>query len=163
LRLGRTLDVGCGIGRNLQNLGGGSIGVDHNPTSVAAARARGLEAFTVDEFLKGPFAVPASFDSLLVAHVLEHLSPEMAREMVQSYLPYVRKDGTVVLITPQKAGQASDPTHVTYFDLPALESLAAAVGLRRVRSFSFPFPAAVGLVFPYNENVFVGACGSTRS
>jgi len=162
LRLGRTLDVGCGLGRNLQNLGGGSVGVDHNPTSVAAARARGLEAFTVDDFLKSRFAVPDAFDSLLVAHVLEHLSPAAARELLETYVAYVRQAGTVVLITPQEAGQASDPTHVTYFDLRALDALGAAVGLHRVRSFSFPFPAAVGLVFPYNENVFVGVRGSAQ-
>ena len=34
-RLGRTLDVGCGIGRNLETLDPGSVGVDHNEHSVA--------------------------------------------------------------------------------------------------------------------------------
>jgi len=36
-----VLDVGCGIGRNLANLGPGSVGVDHNahswPTATSAA------------------------------------------------------------------------------------------------------------------------------
>lgn len=157
LNLGRTLDVGCGIGRNLQNLAPGSVGVDHNPTSVAVARTRGLEALTLEDFLKSRFAVPGAFDSLLVAHVLEHLSADTARELLQTYSSYIRKGGTIVLITPQQAGQASDPTHVTYFDLGALEALATSVGLRRLRSYSFPFPAAVGRVFPYNENVLVAA------
>ena len=44
LELGRVLDIGCGIGRNLLNLGDDSVGVDHNVDSVAAARARGLTA-----------------------------------------------------------------------------------------------------------------------
>src|SRR6476619_8213897 len=48
--LGRTLDIGCGIGRNLPSLPPGSLGVDHNATSVATARARGLHAMTTDEF-----------------------------------------------------------------------------------------------------------------
>ena len=37
--LGRTLDVGCGIGRNLAALPPGSLGVDHNPTSIEVALA----------------------------------------------------------------------------------------------------------------------------
>ena len=44
--LGRTLDIGCGIGRNLPSLPPGSLGVDHNATSIATARARGLHAMT---------------------------------------------------------------------------------------------------------------------
>ena len=42
LHLGLTLDVGCGLGRNLYALRG--VGVDHNPeaVAVAAANARGL-------------------------------------------------------------------------------------------------------------------------
>src|SRR5438477_5904865 len=70
LKLGSTLDVGCGIGRNLIHLGGDGVGIDHNPSSVAVARAAGLRAFTPEEFLASPFAAPRSFDSLLVAHVL---------------------------------------------------------------------------------------------
>ena len=49
-RLGRTLDVGCGVGRNLATLGPGSVGVDHNATSVLIARGRGHQAFTVEGF-----------------------------------------------------------------------------------------------------------------
>ena len=46
LKLGKTLDVGCGIGRNLINLGPTSVGVDHNPHSVAIAKKKGLSAYT---------------------------------------------------------------------------------------------------------------------
>lgn len=37
-RLGRTLEVGCGIGSNLRTLGAGSFGIDHNEAAVAYAR-----------------------------------------------------------------------------------------------------------------------------
>ena len=46
LHLGRTLDVGCGTGRNLRALDPGSVGVDHNPFSVALARQAGFTAYT---------------------------------------------------------------------------------------------------------------------
>src|SRR4051794_18594837 len=71
LNLGRTLDVGCGIGRNLLHLGGNGVGVDHNETSVQLCRERGLTAYTIDEFFASTESAPGSFDSMLVAHVVE--------------------------------------------------------------------------------------------
>src|SRR5439155_25078118 len=50
LRPGFTLDIGCGIGRNLLHLGGQGVGVDTNEHCVRVARARGLIAFTPEEF-----------------------------------------------------------------------------------------------------------------
>jgi len=47
LQLGFTLDIGCGIGRNLVNLGGHGVGVDHNERSVELARERGCDSVAV--------------------------------------------------------------------------------------------------------------------
>ena len=47
---GFTLEIGCGIGRNLLHLRGQSVGVDTNAHCVGAARGRGLTAFTPEEF-----------------------------------------------------------------------------------------------------------------
>ena len=52
LNLGKTLDVGCGIGRNLGNLSPDSVGVDHNKYSIGIAKKAGYDAVTVDEFMK---------------------------------------------------------------------------------------------------------------
>jgi 2-polyprenyl-3-methyl-5-hydroxy-6-metoxy-1,4-benzoquinol methylase len=156
LGLGRVLDVGCGVGRNLGHLDGNGVGVDHNPTSIAAARARGLVAYTTEEFLASADATPASFDSLLVAHVLEHLSPADATSLVRDYLPYVRPDGQVVVICPQERGQRSDATHVTFMPAEVIGGVLADAGVRVVRSSSFPFPRAVGRWFTHNETVVVG-------
>src|SRR5438552_107203 len=80
LHLGRTIDVGCGLGRNLEHIGNGSVGIDHNPALVEAARRRGLLAYTPEEFKeKGIGERP--FDSLLMAHVLEHLGEEEAHRL----------------------------------------------------------------------------------
>lgn len=149
--LGRTLDVGCGLGRNLVSLESGSVGVDHNATSVAHARSVGLKAFTVEEFLAGPDARPGAFDSLLLAHVVEHMTPEQARELLSTYLPFVRTGGRVLFICPQEKGYASDETHVTWTDGEALVQLARDCGLEPEPWRSFPFPRAAGKVFTYNE------------
>jgi 2-polyprenyl-3-methyl-5-hydroxy-6-metoxy-1,4-benzoquinol methylase len=155
LDLGHTLDVGCGIGRNLGHLGGNGVGVDHNATSVQIARERGLRAYTVEEFLASEHARPDTFDSMLAAHLVEHLSEPQAREVVGAYLPYVRPGGKVVFITPQESGYASDATHVRFVGFAELDRLATDLGLAMQRRYSFPFPRWAGKVFKYNEFVAV--------
>jgi 2-polyprenyl-3-methyl-5-hydroxy-6-metoxy-1,4-benzoquinol methylase len=155
LKLGRTLDVGCGIGRNLAHLDGNGVGVDHNETSVAACRAQGLEAYTISEFLACAHARPDAFDALLAAHLLEHLAEPDAREIIGMYLPYVRPGGQVVFITPQERGYASDATHVRFVRFEESAAMARALGLTVQRQFSFPFPRAAGKLFAYNEFVTV--------
>ena len=150
--MGRTLDVGCGIGRNLLNLGPDSVGVDHNADSVAECRVRGLTAYTVEEWQSAPdVAVPESFDGLLLAHVIEHVPPASWIGMVSSYLPYLRPGGTVMFICPQEKGYTTDGTHVHFTDGAALTDLAESVGLVVERSYSFPFPRIAGRFFTYNE------------
>jgi SAM-dependent methyltransferase len=149
--LGRTLDVGCGIGRNLVSLSDGSVGVDHNKESVAEARTRGFTALDTDEWATSALKVPASFDSLLFAHVIEHMDEPTAVALVEEYLPFLKPGGKVFFICPQERGYASDPTHVRFVDLDALGRLSRKVGLQPVRSFSFPFPRSAGKAFLYNE------------
>ena len=155
LELGRVLDIGCGIGRNLVNLGGNGVGVDHNAEAVAVARRRGLAAYTTEEFLASPEAAPGSFDALMLAHVMEHVDADVADGIVSEYLPFLRPGGQIVFITPQEVGFRSDPTHVRFVDLAGLRRHAGALGLSVTRAYSFPFPRPIGKVFRYNEFVLV--------
>lgn len=152
-RLGarRTLDVGCGLGRNLEHLGGRGVGVDHNAEFVEVARRRGLSAWTTEEFFDSSDAVEGSYDAILLAHVIEHVDADTADEIMRTYLPYLGRGGAVHVITPQEVGQGSDPTHVRFCDFTVTESLLQGHGLRIERRYSFPFPRAVGKVFVYNE------------
>jgi SAM-dependent methyltransferase len=166
LNLGRTLDLGCGVGRNLAHLGGNGVGVDHNASSVAVARSRGLVAFSSAEFPSTRYAGPGAFDSLLAAHLIEHMSREEAIELLRTHLQFVRPGGKVVLICPQERGYASDPTHVRFVDTAALEELCEDLGLEVTRRFSFPLPRMFGGIFTYNEFVVVartpGASGADQ-
>jgi 2-polyprenyl-3-methyl-5-hydroxy-6-metoxy-1,4-benzoquinol methylase len=155
LKLGHALDIGCGIGRNLANLSGNAVGIDHNPTSVSIARSQGFEAFTPDGFRTSTRAQLQGFDSLLFAHILEHMTTREATKLVRTYLPYLRRAGTVVVIAPQERGYRSDPTHVEFLDFGALTDIAVACQLVVARSYSFPFPRFMGRSFPYNEFVVV--------
>jgi SAM-dependent methyltransferase len=152
-RLGRTLDIGCGVGRNLVSLEPGSVGVDHNEAAVRHARGLGLTALTSEEFLTSTHATPASYDSLLVAHVVEHMTPLEAQELVRSYVPFLRPGGSVLFICPQERGYRSDPTHVTWTTAADLTRLARECGLVPVRARSFPLARPVGKIFTYNEFV----------
>lgn len=149
--LGRTLDIGCGIGRNLGVLPAGSVGVDHNAEMVALARSMGFDARTVEDFKNSQLAVPGAFDGLLLAHVVEHMDREQALKLLRDYLPFVRPGGRVFLVCPQDRGYASDSTHVWFAQDSDLEELVRKLGLELERSFSFPFPRQMGRLFIYNE------------
>lgn len=146
--LGRTLDIGCGIGRMLKALPQGSVGVDHNELCVEVARQRGLEAYTVDEFFARDLGM---FDGFLVAHVIEHLSPAEGLRVMRSYLDHLRPGGKVLFVCPQERGFASDPTHVRWTTGEDLMDLASVLGLKAGEWTSFPFPRGLGSSFIYNE------------
>lgn len=158
LNLGPVLEIGCGIGRNLINLGARKqdIGVDHNPTSVNECNQRGLSAFTPKEFFSSSYAKSQSFDALLVAHVMEHLTEDEALDLLKTYTPFIKNDGKIIIITPQEAGFASDPTHVTMMNHGRVSRILKDYCGSNVHQYSFPFPQIVGKVFKYNENITVG-------
>lgn len=159
LNLGSVLEIGCGIGRNLLNLGSraGDVGVDHNPTSVECCKNYGLTAYTPQDFFSSSHANLNSFDALLVAHVMEHLTETEAIELLNTYTPFIKNNGKVIIITPQEAGFASDPTHVTMMDHERIRKILKNFCKDNIKQYSFPFPPIVGKVFKYNENISIGS------
>lgn len=153
LKLGKTLDVGCGIGRNLGNLSKESIGVDHNKYVVETAKKSGYNALTIDEFKKSKTIRKDTFDSMLLAHVLEHMSTKQGKEIIKEYLPYVKEK--VVIICPQKKGFTTDDTHVNFLTHNDIEKILESCGLTIQKSYSFPFHKKIGDIFAYNETVVV--------
>lgn len=145
LKPGRALDVGCGVGRNLAHLAGSGVGVDANEACVAAARAAGFEAYLPQDLPQG------EFDSLLFAHVLEHVRDPAG--LVSEYLPRLAPGGQVIIFTPQEQGYESDASHVSFLDFDALRRIAEGLRLCVERTYSFPFPRWAGKYFPYNEFV----------
>ena len=152
---GNVLEVGCGIGRNLNFLGSRAVGVDHNLMSIKVCRERGFTAYTPDEFLALPDTANRKFDTLLFSHVIEHLTFADARALLHTYVKHLSPGGKLIMICPQKRGFASDSTHVTYFDLDTLAQLAASIHCSELSRKSFPFPAVFGRWFTYNEWVHI--------
>ncbi len=155
LGLGRVLDLGCGVGRNLAHLSGNGVGIDHNPSAVSIARSRGLVAYDNLEWPTAPEARDGTFDAMLIAHVVEHLSERAGADLVQAHLRYVKPGGRVVFITPQERGYGTDATHVRFVGFAEIDRLCAEVGVTPVLRRSFPFPRVAGRLFTYNEFVVV--------
>jgi len=155
LDLGLTLDIGCGIGRNLKNICR-VVGVDINNRAVQIAKENGLDAYTLQDFQESKWAREGLFDSLLFSHVLEHMDKNAAKETVKFYLPFLRKQGSVVLIAPQERGYRSDLAHLTFMDFEQLVEMLASLKVGIVRTCSFPFPRVTGRFFKYNEFVVIG-------
>ncbi|MBZ0316240.1 MAG: class I SAM-dependent methyltransferase [Anaerolineae bacterium] len=154
LDLGITLDIGCGIGRNLVHLKN-SVGIDPNESSVKIAQSRGLLAYTLDEFSKSRHFQKAYYDSFLLAHVAEHIGLTEAMNLIGSFLDLLKPNGRLVIITPQRAGYKSDPTHLEYIDLAKHQRIIDGLNFDLLKMYSFPFPALVGSVFLYNEFVSI--------
>ena len=152
ISVSNVLDVGCGIGRNLDYLvNSDAIGIDHNIQSVEIARQRGFTAFTDTEFLE----LNHKFNTILFSHVLEHMNPEEAIGIVSKYLGCLNPGGRLIIICPQIKGQKSDPSHVYFCDFQFLEQLVESQNLEIVMSYSFPLPNFFGRWFVYNESVVI--------
>jgi len=155
LKPGFVLDIGCGIGRNLLHLNGNGVGVDHNPTSVEVSKSRGLTAYTVDDFLESIYNKPETFDSILLAHVAEHMTGDDFISLLNQYKLLLKASGKIIVITPQEKGFKSDDTHVQFMDFATIKELLKRVGFSSIKQYSFPFPRIIGHLFKFNEFVSV--------
>jgi 2-polyprenyl-3-methyl-5-hydroxy-6-metoxy-1,4-benzoquinol methylase len=151
---GFTLEIGCGIGRNLEHLRGHSVGVDTNEHCVRAARARGLIAFTPSALRESvEYGRPGRFDSILLSHVAEHMTQDDVVAVLREHEGLLRPEGRLIMETPQEAGFRSDATHVEFMDFARLTRISDRLGFQVEHTFSFPFPRWVGRLFTYNEFV----------
>jgi SAM-dependent methyltransferase len=150
---GFVLEIGSGIGRNLRALKGRSLGIDHNESSVKYANSKGLESLTVDQFFSGEDKKYDEFETLLMAHVLEHIDEPTQNQIFKQYLNYLAPGSRVVLICPQEKGFDSDPTHIRWVDDQLLRQILESLGCIDVKVSSFPFNRRFGKSFIYNQFV----------
>ena len=153
--LGKVLEIGAGLGRNQAFLND-SVGVEHNPRSVQLCQKMGYRVFVPASFHNEfkPFTGPeAVFDSILMSHVLEHIEHENQVKVLKEYIPYLKPNGKIFLVTPQEVGYKSTDSHITWTDFDRLEMIINQIGgeFQVIKSFSFPLPRSFGKVFKYNE------------
>ena len=135
---GRILDVGCGPGRYLAFFKNDAVGVDHNKDFVAYAQNQGFNSYFSEDFLKK--GIQVKFDTLLFSHILEHMNLQEGIKLINTYLPYLKKNGRIVIIVPHGYCFENDPTHVLYYDFNRVEELASKIHYRIKRNFYHPFP-----------------------
>jgi 2-polyprenyl-3-methyl-5-hydroxy-6-metoxy-1,4-benzoquinol methylase len=155
LNPGKTLDIGCGIGRYLKCLPAGSVGIDHNKHSTQYCKDKGLVAYTTSAFSKSKDYKKSTFDSLLLSHVLEHMTPKDGIALIRAYAPMLKAGGKLIICCPQEKGYTTDSTHVNFLDGAALGEIVKASGFTLTKNSSFPFPRPVGIFFRYNEFTIV--------
>lgn len=156
LKLGKTLDIGCGAGRNLKALPAHSIGIDHNEWVVKACIQRGYLALTTDTFLSQGDLYENDFDSILLSHVAEHMTGFALTDLLLRFGRFLKPGGNIVMICPQEVGYESDSTHVHFLDFKGMEAALISARFNPVKKYSFPFPRICGKLFKYNEFVVVG-------
>ena len=139
---GRMLEIGCGGGTMLQAMKGRGwqvTGIDFDLQAVDNARAKGLDVFHGDLFDQ-EFA-PASFDAILMSHVIEHL-PDPAATLARCHA-LLGSGGRLVLVTPNVVGRLHDqygsdwrglepPRHLTIFSRNSLERICRDAGFSQV-------------------------------
>ena len=72
------------------------------------------------------------FDSLLLAHVLEHLTTEDGIALLRKYTPFIKDK--VVVICPQEKGFASDETHINFLKHKDIEQMLKSCGLKKSKT-----------------------------
>lgn len=152
---GKTLEVGCGIGRVLNFAPDKIVGVDHNQASIDMCKARGFEAYTTEDFLKA-YKGKRVFSTLLLSHLLEHMTKKQACDLLMTYKDYLQDNAKIIAITPQEKGYQSDSTHVEMMDFSKLREIYTSCGIKSLKHYSFPFPRFMGTKFIYNEFVMIG-------
>ncbi len=131
--LGRTLDVGCGIGDMLR-FHPGTIGVDINPMNIAYCRQDGLDAVVMAPDVL-PFE-PQAFDSVVLDNVLEHIAnPAPLLAEVHRVL---RPGGVFVVGVPGQRGYASDDDHKVFYNERMLIQCVTATGFIAVKCLHTP-------------------------
>lgn len=152
----RLLDVGCGAGGFLHRaraLGYAVAGVEFNPARVAALRARGFEVFAGGLPAYARQAPSASYDSVCLFEILEHLDD--AADWLDAAKTLLKPGGRLLVGTPNRdrtfdpfQGYQADidnpPHHLTRWSADALTRLLKRRGFADVecRALGVPLPLA---------------------
>jgi SAM-dependent methyltransferase len=143
----RVLDLGCGEGvflALLRDAGRNGVGVDSSAVDLAPARAKGLEVVESDA-LAYLQRQDATFDGIFCAHLIEHLPPAVAVQLLTDAHRALRPGGRLVLITPDARDLEVmterfwlDLTHVRPYPELLLVRLCGALGYEVERSGNDP-------------------------
>jgi O-antigen chain-terminating methyltransferase len=137
-----VLDLGCGRGEFLELMREAGVparGIELSPELAAACRSKGLEAECGDLLERLPQLADESLDGVFSAHVVEHLPPERLPGLIRTAAAKLRRDGVLVIETPNPECLATlathfylDPTHIRPLPPGLLSFYLEESGLGRI-------------------------------
>ena len=143
----KVLDVGCGLGYFadlLKERGVSCVGLDIDPTMVAATRTRGHIAHLGDQNVVSK--LDGKFDGVHISHVIEHLWGEDVIYLVEQCAAKLREGGRMVIRTPNwEVAEVRhkvfwlDHTHRRPYGLALIEKIARDSDFQIVASGHEPY------------------------
>lgn len=120
------LDIGCGQGRYLRLLApycAKNSGIDVNPEQVQKLQNEGF-----DVHLPGDLH-PQKYDVILMSHIVEHLPPKELVAFIDDYLPLLKSDGHLIILTPMPGIRFwHDYTHIRPYTPQSIGMLFGILG-----------------------------------
>jgi 2-polyprenyl-3-methyl-5-hydroxy-6-metoxy-1,4-benzoquinol methylase len=141
---GKLLEIGSGNGDRLallQDLGWTVSGIEPDAEAAQLASARGLDVLTGT--LQPEAFTAASFDAILMSHVIEHVPDP--QETIRECHRLLRPGGVLIMLTPNTDSlghrlfgrnwlHLDSPRHLHLFNSRNLSKLCSDVGFATVRS-----------------------------
>ena len=127
---GRVIDLGCGEGHLaglLAEQGHAVTGIDKNKEKIQIATQLYPRANFVAGDLRSADLPEGSFDTALMAEVLEHLNEDAAREAVQAAMRLLKSGGRLVVSVPNE-DCVPHRNHVKEFDRMSLRRFLEPFG-----------------------------------
>lgn len=148
---GRLLEVGCGNGKRLarmQKSGWQVAGQEVDPLAADQVRKKFGIAVHLGPLETMDTAGP--YDAIIMSHVIEHVHDPLA--MLQTCHRLLKKDGVIVLLTPNTASYGhrtfgadwrglEPPRHLHLFNQQTLTQLAEKAGFGSVQAWTTPVGA----------------------
>lgn len=131
---GRVLELGCGEGRLarvIRDRGLEVVGVDLSAAKIERARERHPNIQFVRSDIRALALPDASFDTVVLAEVLEHVPDEPGAEILERAWRLLRPGGRLVASVPNE-DLIPHPNHVRRFDRRGLKALLAPLGRPRL-------------------------------
>lgn len=142
---GKVLEIGCGYGVTLglmKNAGIAAYGIDLSANAVAICHQKELEAYDSDALSHLKNVPAASLGGIFCAHVIEHLEPAGALELIAESHRVLKPGGKIVFITPNAKDLRTterfwlDLTHVRLYPEKLMKFLLTKQGFARVETFT---------------------------
>ncbi|PYY00017.1 MAG: hypothetical protein DMG64_17960 [Acidobacteria bacterium] len=142
---GPVIDLGCGRGTMLElltSIGVANYGVEAFPPALQVCRERGLKVVESDIFRHLGELEDASTGGVVCSHVIEHLHPPEALQLVRESYRVLKSGGTLVLVTPNPKNLLIltevfwlDLTHVRFYPARLLDGILREVGFGAVNCY----------------------------